>query len=65
MLQSIRLDLLLKVIDQVQGVDYDETYSPVATPKSMSESFLAIAAILSTMRYGRMDVKTAFLNGNP
>ena len=58
---SIKLDLLLKVIDQVQGVDYDETFSPVAMLKSV-RIMLAIAAFYD-YEIWQMDVKTAFLNG--
>ena len=54
--------LVAKGYRQVQGVDYDETFSPVAMPKS-------IRIILATAAYfdyeiWQMDVKTAFLNGN-
>ena len=40
---SIKLDLSLKGYRQVQGVDYDETFSPVAMLKSV-RIMLAIAA---------------------
>ena len=43
--------LVAKGFRQVQGVDYDETFSPVAMLKSV-RIMLAIAAI-STIRYGR------------
>ena len=56
---SIKLDLLLKGYHQVQGVDYDETFSPVAMLKSV-RIMLAIAAFYEIWQ---MDVKTAFLNG--
>ena len=53
--------LVAKGFRQVQGVDYDETFSPVAMLKSV-RIMLAIAAFYD---YGiwQMDVKTAFLNG--
>ena len=35
MLLSTKLDLLQKVFDKVQGIDYDETFSPVAMLKSL------------------------------
>ena len=35
MLLSTKLDLLRKFFRQVQGVDYDETFSPVAMLKSV------------------------------
>ena len=54
--------LVAKGYRQVQGVDYDETYSPVAMPKSI-RIILAIAAYFD-YEIWQMDVKTAFLNGN-
>ena len=58
---SIKFDLSQRVFGKVQGVDYDETFSPVAMLKSV-RIMLAIAAFYN---YGiwQMDVKTAFLNG--
>ena len=50
-----------KVFRQVQGVDYDETFSPVAMLKSV-RIMLAIAAFYD-YEIWQMDVKTAFLNG--
>ena len=61
MLLSTKLDLLQKVFDQVQGVDYNETFSPVAMLKSV-RIMLAIAAFYD-YEIWQMDVKTAFLNG--
>ena len=49
------------VFDKVQGVDYDETFSPVAMLKSV-RIMLAIAAFYY-YEIWQMDVKTAFLNG--
>ena len=46
---------------QVQGVDYDETFSPVAMLKFV-RIMLAIAAFYD-YEIWQMDVKTAFLNG--
>ena len=53
--------LVTKGYRQVQGVDYNETYSPVAMPKSI-RIILAIAAYFD-YEIWQMDVKTAFLNG--
>ena len=61
MLLSTKLDLLRKVFRQVQGVDYDETFSPVAKLKSV-RIMLAIAAYYD-YEIWQMDVKIAFLNG--
>ena len=54
--------LVAKGFRQVQGVDYDETFSPVAMLKSV-QIILAIAAYFD-YEIWQMDVKTAFLNGN-
>ena len=54
--------LVAKGFRQVQGVDYDETFSPVAMLKSI-RIILAIAAYFD-YEIWQMDVKTAFLNGN-
>ena len=54
--------LVAKGFRQVQGVDYDETFSPVAMLKSV-RIILAIAAYFD-YEIWQMDVKTAFLNGN-
>ena len=54
--------LVAKGYRQVQGVDYDETFSPVAKLKSI-RIMLAIAAYYD-YEIWQMDVKTAFLNGH-
>ena len=54
--------LVAKGFRQVQGVDYEETFSPVAMLKS-NQVLLAIAAY-HDYEIWQMDVKTAFLNGN-
>mgnify|MGYP003293942373 FL=1 len=54
--------LVAKGFKQIQGVDYDETFSPVAMFKSI-RILLAIAAF-HDYEIWQMDVKTAFLNGN-
>ena len=54
--------LVAKGFRQVQGVDYDETFSPVAMLKSVW-ILLAIAAYFDHEIW-QMDVKIAFLNGN-
>ena len=59
MLLSTKLDLLKKVFDKVQGVDYDEIFSLVAMLKFV-RIMLAIAPFYEIWQ---MDVKTAFLNG--
>src|SRR4051812_32810152 len=54
--------LVAKGFRQVQGIDYNETFSPVAMLKSV-RIILAIAAYFD-YEILQMDVKTAFLNGN-
>src|SRR3954462_13733251 len=56
-----KAQLVSKGYRQVQGVDYDETFSPVAMLKSV-RIMLAIAAFYD-YEIWQMDVKTAFLNG--
>ena len=53
--------LVAKGFRQVQAVDYNETFSPVALLKSV-RIMLAIAAFYD-YEIWQMDVKTAFLNG--
>ena len=52
---------MAKGFSQVQGVDYDETCSPVAMLKSI-RIMLAIGAFFD-YEIWQMDVKTIFLNG--
>ena len=54
--------LVAKGFRQIHGVDYEETFSPVAMLKSI-RIMLAIAAF-HDYEIWQMDVKTAFLNGN-
>ncbi|KAK1667913.1 hypothetical protein QYE76_056072 [Lolium multiflorum] len=54
--------LVAKGFRQIQGVDYDETFSPVAKLKSV-RILLAIAAFFD-YEIWQIDVKTAFLNGD-
>ena len=53
--------LVAKGFRQVQGIDYDETFSPVAMLKSV-RIMLAIAAFYD-YEIWQMDAKTTFLNG--
>ncbi|WP_277817974.1 reverse transcriptase domain-containing protein, partial [Vibrio vulnificus] len=52
---------MAKGFRQTHGIDYDETFSPVAMLKSI-RILLAIAAF-HDYEIWQMDVKTAFLNG--
>jgi len=51
-----------KEFTQIEGVDYEETFSPVVRIASMC-LLLALVAHLDSELF-QMDVKTAFLNGN-
>ena len=60
--QTFKAKLVAKCYTQVEGVDYEETFSPVAIVKS-------IRILLSIVAYydyevWQMDVKTTFVNGN-
>ena len=48
-------------LSQVEGVDYDETFAPVARFSSIK----AVISVVAEMgwKIHHMDVKTAFLNG--
>ena len=59
MLLSTKLKLSQKGFRQVQGVDYDKSFSLV----SMLKSVRIMLAIVAFYEIWQMDVKTAFLNG--
>ena len=59
--QTYKARLVAKGFRQTQGVDYDETFSPVVMVKSI-RILLALAAHYD-YEIWQMDVKTAFLNG--
>ncbi|KAK8559182.1 hypothetical protein V6N12_042464 [Hibiscus sabdariffa] len=59
--QTYKGRLVTKGYRQIHGIDYDETFSPVAMFKSI-RILLAIAAF-HDYEIWQMDVKTAFLNG--
>ena len=60
--ETYKATLVAKGFRQIQGVDYDETFSPVAMLKSI-RIMLAIAAFYE-YEIWQMDVKTSFLNGD-
>ena len=59
--ETFKVRLMAKVYTQKEGVDYEETFSPVAMLKSI-RILLSIVACLD-YEIWKMDVKTAFLNG--
>ncbi|KAL3523497.1 hypothetical protein ACH5RR_016331 [Cinchona calisaya] len=59
---TFKARLVAKGFKQTHGIDYDETFSPVAMLKSI-RILIAIAAYYD-YEIWQMDVKTAFLNGN-
>ncbi|KAK9003803.1 hypothetical protein V6N11_018699 [Hibiscus sabdariffa] len=59
--QTYKGRLVAKGYRQIHGIDYDETFSPIALFKSI-RILLAIAAF-HDYEIWQMDVKTAFLNG--
>jgi hypothetical protein len=59
---TFKARLVAKGFTQTHGIDYDETFSPVAMIKSI-RILIAIAAYYD-YEIWQMDVKTAFLNGH-
>ena len=59
MLPSMKLDLWERVFSQVQGVDYDENFSPVVMLKSVG--IMLALAVFFDYEILQMDVKTSFL----
>ena len=53
--------LVAKDYNQEEGIDYDETYAPVARLEAI-RMFLAYASYMNFKLY-QIDVKSAFLNG--
>ena len=62
MIDKFKAHLVAKQCTQVEGVDYEETFSPVVGIASII-LFLALVAYFN-LEWTEMDVKTAFLNGS-
>ncbi|KAJ9556327.1 LOW QUALITY PROTEIN: hypothetical protein OSB04_010941 [Centaurea solstitialis] len=60
-IHTFKARLVAKGFTQTHGIDYDETFSPVAMLKSI-RILMAISAYFN-YEIWQMDVKTAFLNG--
>ena len=60
--ETFKARLVAKGFTQNEGIDYEETFSPVAMLKSI-RILLSIAACLD-YEIWQMDFKTTFLNGN-
>jgi len=60
-LTTYKAKLVAKCFTQIQGIDYDETFSPIAMFKSI-RIMLAIAAF-HDYEIWQLDIKTTFLNG--
>ena len=57
----MKLDLLQRSFRQVQGVDYDETFSLIVMLKSVG--ILLVVAAFSITKSGRWMTKQSFLDG--
>ena len=60
-LEKNKARFVARGFSQVEGIDYDETFAPVARYSSI-RSILALSAQMGWQIY-QMDVKTTFLNG--
>ena len=59
--EKYKVRFVARGFSQKEGIDYDETFAPVARFTSI-RTIIALAAAMGWKLY-QMDVKTAFLNG--
>ena len=60
-LKSIKARFVARGFSQKEGIDYEETFAPIARYTSI-RSVLTLAAVMK-WKINQMDVKTTFLNG--
>ena len=60
-IEKYKARFMVRVFSQKEGIDYEETFSPVARYTPI-RSVLALAAVMK-WKIHQMDVKTSFLNG--
>jgi hypothetical protein len=60
-IEKYKVRFVARGFSQVEGVDYDETFAPIAQYTSI-HSIIALAASMG-WKLHKMDVKTTFLNG--
>jgi hypothetical protein len=60
-LQGTKLDWYVKDMHRLKGIDFEETYAPVARMEAIR--FLLAYACSKNVKVYQMDVKSAFLNG--
>ena len=61
-IEKYKARFVARGFSQKEGIDYDETFSPVARYTSI-RTIISLVSIFGWKMY-QMDVKTAFLNGN-
>ena len=60
--ETFKARLVAKGYTEKEGIDYEETFSPVAMLKSIRILLVVVASL--DYEIWHMDVKTAFLNGS-
>ena len=61
-IEKYKARFVARGFSQKEGIDYDETFAPVARYTSI-RSIISLASVLG-WKLHQMDVKTAFLNGS-